>query len=381
MDTEIDWQRELDSSFGDGRHVPAGHYVAAGRRAVRRRRATAVATGLGAAAVVAGIAWGAAPGGTPSGTEAPVATDPIATSTPTAETSTPEPGGSGRPWGAGGPPVRHTREGIEIRDGAVVHERRDDLYPGKGTDSVALDISFGDERWWTSLEWDGDGGGMTAVPADDKPFDSFDAFVRAEVLRGGLTDGPALDDERYPYAGLVGWTGGEVSLAPGVTVDQQVLDPSGERESIGLVLRHRGEVTWMLLDTSPTGGSAVHEKESESGWLTFEQWLDEHVAIRDREPRLRLVDLEQDGTVSAALPDVQVLDQQSGPDLPDYGTDAASASAVALVEWEEERWFVLAVRMPDEDALTTYAADKAGVETIDDFIAFTADQADEGGLR
>ena len=137
----------------------------------------------------------------------------------------------------------------------------------------------------------------------------------------------------------------------------------------------------MLLDTGPTGGSAVHEKESESGWLTFEQWLDEHVAIRDREPRLRLVDLEQDGTVSAALPDVQVIDQQSGLDLPDYGTDAASASAVALVEWDEERWFVLAVRLPDEDALTTYAADKAGVETIDDFIAFTADQADEGGLR
>lgn len=38
MDAEIDWQRELDSSFGTGRDVPAGHYVAAGHRAVRRRR-------------------------------------------------------------------------------------------------------------------------------------------------------------------------------------------------------------------------------------------------------------------------------------------------------------------------------------------------------
>ena len=43
MSTDIDWQHELDSSFGTGNDVPPGHYVAAGRTAVvRRRRATAV---------------------------------------------------------------------------------------------------------------------------------------------------------------------------------------------------------------------------------------------------------------------------------------------------------------------------------------------------
>lgn len=74
MDTEIDWQRELDSSFGSGADVPPGHYVAAGHRAVRRRRATAVV--LTAAVVVAGGAGWAATldAGSATRGDAPIAT-------------------------------------------------------------------------------------------------------------------------------------------------------------------------------------------------------------------------------------------------------------------------------------------------------------------
>lgn len=72
MDTEIDWQRELDSSFGSGADVPAGHYVAAGHRAVRRRRATSVAIVV-SMTVGVGAAWAGGPGTTPRG-DAPVAT-------------------------------------------------------------------------------------------------------------------------------------------------------------------------------------------------------------------------------------------------------------------------------------------------------------------
>lgn len=72
MDTEIDWRRELDGSFGVGLDLPVGHYVDEGRRAVRRRRATAVV--VAATLVVAGsTAWAASPGGAPRG-DAPVAT-------------------------------------------------------------------------------------------------------------------------------------------------------------------------------------------------------------------------------------------------------------------------------------------------------------------
>ena len=73
MSTDIDWQHELDSSFGTGNDVPPGHYVAAGRTAVvRRRRATAVV--LAAAVVIGGgTAWASGQGSAVRG-DAPVAT-------------------------------------------------------------------------------------------------------------------------------------------------------------------------------------------------------------------------------------------------------------------------------------------------------------------
>lgn len=79
MSTDIDWQHELDSSFGTGHDEPVGRYVAAGRTAVRRRRASVLAI---AVAVVFGVgaAWATSPGATPRG-DAPVATRPAAPDT------------------------------------------------------------------------------------------------------------------------------------------------------------------------------------------------------------------------------------------------------------------------------------------------------------
>jgi hypothetical protein len=73
MSTDIDWQHELDRSFGTGHDLPPAHYVTAGRTAVRRRRATAVA--LAAAVVIGGgAAWAVAPGSALRGS-APVASE------------------------------------------------------------------------------------------------------------------------------------------------------------------------------------------------------------------------------------------------------------------------------------------------------------------
>lgn len=66
MSIDIDWQSELDASFGTGHDVPAGHYVAAGRTAVRRRRAASVAI-VAAMAVGVGAAWASGPGTAPRG--------------------------------------------------------------------------------------------------------------------------------------------------------------------------------------------------------------------------------------------------------------------------------------------------------------------------
>lgn len=72
MDTEIDWQHELDRSFGAGEDRPPAHYVVVGHGAVRRRRAAAVV--LTASIVLGGTAaWAVSPGSSPRG-EAPVAT-------------------------------------------------------------------------------------------------------------------------------------------------------------------------------------------------------------------------------------------------------------------------------------------------------------------
>ena len=73
MSTDIDWQHELDSSFGAGHDVAPGHYLAAGRTAVRRRRATAVVL-VAAVVIGGGAAWASGQGAAVRG-DAPVATE------------------------------------------------------------------------------------------------------------------------------------------------------------------------------------------------------------------------------------------------------------------------------------------------------------------
>ena len=390
MDTQIDWQRELDASFGSGDDVPVGHYVAAGQQAVRRRRGLTVVAGLGAAAVVAGIVWGVAPGGGPR-SDAPVATDPNGAASPMADdpgSARPE---SARPepemtWRKGDPPARSTPDGLEIRDGAVVHERRDDLYPGKRGDSVALDISYRGDRWWLTLEWDRGGAAMSSTRPEDGLFASFDDYVRAEIRAGGMTSEPASTEDEGFHGGLVMWNGGDVRGKPGVEVVRAVDDPvASADDSLGLVLREGGETTWMLITLAPSGSSASWSKESDSGWATFDEWLADQVALSEGTQAPQVVRLEDDGTVTAALPGVEVIDQQPSPDLRAYGTAAEGAvSAVALVQRDGRRVFVLAVRIPGDEqaAVTVVAAGKAGgATTLEEFVAFMADRADEGGMR
>lgn len=380
MSTDIDWQHELDSSFGTGDDVEVARYVAAGHRAVRRRRIAAVGAGLGAAAVIAGIAWTTAPGGASRTSDLPVATRSPSEShrTPSADEPLRD-----QPWRAGEPPARVTPNGLEIGDGAVVHERRDDVYPGKTTESAALDISRDGERHWLVVEWGDGNSGMSSTRPEDGLFESFDAFIRAEVAHGGMTT-PSADEPQYMFADLVNWSSGsEPELRPGATVVRAVQDPvETKKDSIALAVRHEGEVTWVLLMRNRNGYGASWEKAAESGWPTFDLWVSDQVALQTGGTGLRLVELDVDGTLSPALPDVEVLDQRADPDLPAYGTDGATTSAVALVDWRDERWFVLALVHPDQDVVNTFAASKAdGAETIDGFLAFAAARADEGGLR
>lgn len=379
MTTQIDWRRELDASFGSGDEVPVGHYVAAGHTAVRRRRGAVAAAGV-AAVIVVGTTWALAPGATPRSDDAPFATEPSTTASaspsPSPQTPDPEPDVS-LPWRKGDPPARALPGRLEIRQGAVVHERRADLYPGKDTESAALDISFRGARWWLVLEWDEGGSTMSSSRPEDGFAQSFDAFVRGEVATGGMTRGPASDDEAM--GGVANWHGGEVDTEPGVTVVRRVEDPVPGDESLGLVARRDGTTTWLLFTHG--GAAASWTLDTDSGWLTFDQWLADQVAMQTGSPGLRLVRLAADGSVNATSPAVEVLDQRADPDLPRYGTGEVP-SAVALLEWQGERWFALVVELDGQDSVTTVAASKAdGAQTLDEFVAFMADKADEGGMR
>lgn len=382
MDTEIDWRREIDASFGSGTDAPVGAYVAAGHRAVRRRRATLALAGVATAAVVAGTAWAVAPsaGGDPSRSDAPVATDPSGRASTEGTTDA-------MPWTEDGPPAALRGDSFAIRPGAVVHERRDDLFPGKAGDSVALDISYGGERWWMTLEWDGGGASTASVKSTEGLYDTFDAFVAAEVQAGGMTSEPGTERDLYD-AGLVKWQGDELLTWPGVTVVRRVEDPVRGADSLGLVLREKGVTTWMLITRDGTGQSTSSTKESESGAATFDQWLAEFVALAESDlaqgsgqpdgPQ-QPVELAADGTVRAALPGVEVLGQQADPDLRAYGTEAAGASsALAQFEWKGARWFAFLL----DDQVTVVAQQKAGgATTLPEFEAFLANRADEGGMR
>ena len=67
MGTDVDWQDELDSSFGTGQDLPPGHYIAAGRTAVRRRRAASFAIVASMVVGVGAATWATSPGPSATG--------------------------------------------------------------------------------------------------------------------------------------------------------------------------------------------------------------------------------------------------------------------------------------------------------------------------
>ena len=74
MSTDVDWQHELDSSFGTGHDLPPGHYVAAGQDGRTPAAADDRPRRWPRSVLVAGsAAWATAPDPSTRG-DAPVAT-------------------------------------------------------------------------------------------------------------------------------------------------------------------------------------------------------------------------------------------------------------------------------------------------------------------
>ena len=194
-------QEELERSFGDGPPLPpVGVTVAAGRRALRRRRA---AEGVAGVAVVAIIATGwvaLGPGGT-SGTTRPAQNPaPTATQEPAPDPA-PEP--SARPWQRG-ELIRYVEGALQVRPGVRVHEHIENpfgLEPPSLSD--ALDVTWKGKRRWLTIESRPRPQGVSSSSAaPSNGWASFADYVADQVAVNAGGDGEsgwpetfALDDQ------------------------------------------------------------------------------------------------------------------------------------------------------------------------------------------
>ncbi|WP_193608559.1 hypothetical protein [Nocardioides lijunqiniae] len=244
-------QDEIEHSFGDGPAArPVDAHVAAGRRALRRRR-----VGVASLAVVAavGAGWAVTGPQDSGGTSGEVATDPTATPTPTPMT-TPVPAGA--PWTDEDGPVRYRDGVLEVRPGVVVHERIDDPYADRPSRaSAALDVTYRGERQWVIAELMGAGDDDFSVGTADPSngWASFADWVADEV------DANGAGDDGWPVS-LEQDQQGRVVATPGTTVLDRTDDPrlgasfAAPRQPTGAALVVAAEdgkryfLVWRVLD-------------------------------------------------------------------------------------------------------------------------------------
>jgi hypothetical protein len=194
-----DLQDRLDSSFGSGpAHVPLAPVLAAGQRAVRRRRLAAAGGALAVLAVAGGTGIALA-GGHPSAGPVPATHQPTVAPSPTKDreraTDTQE---DPPPWGKD-EYARILPDGtVQIRPGAVVHDRVDDYLAGapRWDVSVALDISYhGDRQWLTVEHLANERGGSSGYTAPSAGWADFRAWVADQ---GAANGADATGGDGYP---------------------------------------------------------------------------------------------------------------------------------------------------------------------------------------
>ena len=236
---------QIERCFGTGpEHRPVEHRIAAGRRALRRHRATQALTAVGMVAVLGTTYALTLPGRDHD------ATGQLAVSPTPGPPSTTATAGS-QPWKRN-LLARYADDGeLEIRPGVVVHERIENPYGLAPPDrSDALDVTWRGRRVWTMVELqDDDLAYGTSVPSNG--WASFADYVADQVdANGGAGDG-------WP-TNLTLTDGGRVVAAPGVEILQRTDDPrlgdsfSPAGTPTGAVLARVGEVSyfevWRVVD-------------------------------------------------------------------------------------------------------------------------------------
>lgn len=192
-------QEQLDRSFGDGPPTPTvASRVAAGRRALVRRRVATGVAGLAASAVLV-TSWYAISPGASTGSEW-MGEDPTSSATPSAEpTEEASTARSEDPWPRG-ELIRYVDGELEVRPGVVVHERiRNPHRFERPALSDALDVTWRGERQWLMIEKRPRPIGISSSSSEpSNGWASFADYVADQVQASGESGWPdifRLDDQ------------------------------------------------------------------------------------------------------------------------------------------------------------------------------------------
>lgn len=204
---------ELDRAIGHGPgHRPIEERIAAGRRAVRRRRAVGAVASLAVVAALGGTAWALADGGSRTSGEV---NPPIATEAPPSPSKTAPP--AKVPW-EDDTPIRYLHGELQIRPGVVVHQHIENPYGYQPPQlSDALDLTYQGQRQWVLADKDKNGYGYTSsVPSNG--WANFEAWVADQV------DAAAGSEDGWPETVRL-TDRGQIVAAPGSEVLQRTDDP------------------------------------------------------------------------------------------------------------------------------------------------------------
>ncbi len=73
--------------------------------------------------------------------------------------------------------------------------------------------------------------------------------------------------------------------------------------------------TWVRLETIGNGKYTVAMPETDSGWLTFDQWLADGAGVILGTDRVSLVAIDNTGHLTPDDPGVEILEQVVEPEL------------------------------------------------------------------
>jgi hypothetical protein len=238
-------QDELDRSFGDGPPPPPiGSHVAAGRRALMRRRVASGVAGLVGAAVLA-VSWSAVTPSPPTGSDQ-LAGNPTPSATASASEAT-DP--TEAPWPRG-ELIRYIGGELKVRPGVIVHEHIRNPYGVEPPAlSDALDVTWRGKRQWLMIEKRPLPGGISSSSSTpSNGWASFADYVADQVDVNGGSGWPdtfQLDDRSrvVPTAGTIVFNRtdepqlGPEFAPPGATTGAAVVSIAGEEGNFFVVWR------------------------------------------------------------------------------------------------------------------------------------------------